>query len=298
MAVPSAKPRPAQEEAVLNDKSVQWFVVNPQSGSYDESLVAEVCAHAESAGQPIDRIVEVGADDLPDARSARGVDRILVMTGDGTVSAVHEALSGWPGELLVLPGGTMNLLSRALHGEAEPLDVVDAVLAGKARSIAIPLITVGEFTAISGLFAGPTTAWGDVREQLRQVDVKGLVETVPQAIAATLGEQCVTAQGVPGAYPAFYLQPGEGGITLFGVRAEGAGDLLAHGWAWLKGDFREGPVDRLGVHEALDISGSEAGGTLSLLVDGEKRETSDPAVFSAVQSQVRFLSLNGRANWS
>ncbi len=298
MAVPSAKPRPAQEEAVLNDKSVQWFVVNPQSGSYDESLVAEVCAHAESAGQPIDRIVEVGADDLPDARSARGVDRILVMTGDGTVSAVHEGLSGWPGELLVLPGGTMNLLSRALHGEAEPLDIVDAVLAGKAKAITIPLIAVGDFTAISGLFAGPTTAWGDVREQLRQVDVKGLVETVPQAIAATLGEQCVMAQGVPGAYPAFYLQPGEGGITLFGVRAEGAGDLLAHGWAWLKGDFRDGPVDRLGAHGALDISGSEAGGTLSLLVDGEKRETADPAIFSAAQSQVRFLSLNGRANWS
>lgn len=298
MAVPSAKPAPAQEEAALNGKSVHWFIVNPQSGSYDESLVSAIRDHAESAGQPIDRVIEVGTDDLPDARMARGVDRILVMTGDGTVSAVHEALSGWQGELLVLPGGTMNLLSRALQGEAKPLEIMDAVLAGKAKTITIPLITVGEFTAISGLFAGPTTAWGDVREQLRQVDVKALVETVPQAIAATLGEQCVTAQGVPGEYPAFYLQPGEGGITLFGVRAEGAGDLLAHGWAWLKGDFREGPVDRLGVHEALEVAGSEAGGTLSLLVDGEKCETADPATFSAAQSEIRFLSLNGRADWS
>lgn len=276
---------------------MQWLIVNPQSGSYDENLVATIRERAQAAGQPIDKVIEVGSNDLPDAKVARGVDRIFVMTGDGTVSAVHQALAGWPGELLVLPGGTMNLLARALHGEAAPLDIVDAIRAGKGKAVSIPLITVGSLTALSGLFAGPTTAWGDVREQLRHIDVKGLIETVPQAIAATLGEQCVNAQGVSGDYPAFYLQPDEGGIKLLGVRAEGAVDLLGHGWAWLTGDFREGPVDQLGVHAALEISGTQPGGMLSLLVDGEKCETADPATFKAVQSKIRFLSLNGRADW-
>lgn len=213
------------------------------------------------------------------------------------MSALHTALKGWAGELLVLPGGTMNLLARALHGETEPLDIVDAVLAGKAEAVPIPLIAGPGLVALSGIFAGATTAWGDVREQVRNVDLKGLSETVPKAIAATLGDESVRAKGIEGDYPSFYLEPGADGFKLIGVRADGPADLLAHGWAWLSGDFRDGPSDTLGVLERVTISGSRKGGRLSLLVDGEKEKAKDPATFRAAMSDIRFLSITGGCLW-
>ena len=36
---------------------------------------------------------------------------------DGTVNALATGLEGWDGALLVLPGGTANLLTRAIQGE-------------------------------------------------------------------------------------------------------------------------------------------------------------------------------------
>lgn len=274
-----------------------WLVINPGSGSFDEALVETIAERFAAAGQPFARTIDVGTDDLPDAQGAGTAQRVVILTGDGTVSALHAGLSGWEGEILVLPGGTMNLLARALHGEAEPLEIVDAVLACNAKPVTIPLITAPGIVALSGLFAGPTTAWGDVREQMRNLDVAGLVETVPRAIAATLGEDSVSAEGAKGAFPAFYLQPSEEGIKLTGVKADGPGDLLAHGWAWISGDFRDGPSDNLGTRAQVTIHGSEPGGTLSLLVDGEKEQTDDPVTFSAAASAIRFLSLNGRCIW-
>lgn len=277
--------------------STIWFVTNPQSGSFDADLLDLIVTRLAESGHPVARIVKIGDDELPNAAAVRGVTRIIVMTGDGTVSALHESLKGWDGELLVLPGGTMNLLERALHGEVETQEIITALIEDRLTPVQVPIIVAPGLTALSGIFAGPTTAWGDVREQMRNLDVAGLAETVPKAIAATLGEESVSADSVEGSFPAFYLQPASGGIRLIGVRADGPGDLLAHGWAWLSGDFRDGPSDHLGTLPEVTIHGSEAGGNLSLLVDGEKSETADPAQFRAAHSDIRFLSLNGACSW-
>ncbi len=274
-----------------------WLVVNQHSGSHDPALVSTIAARCADAGQPIDHIVDVGEDALPDARLADTVARILILTGDGTISSLYATLKGWAGELLVLPGGTMNLLARALHGESEPLAIVDAMLTGHMQAVPIPLVIGPGLVALSGIFAGPTTAWGDVREQVRNIDLSGLAEAVPRAITATLGNESVQAKGIAGSYPSFYLQPGVEGFKLTGIRADGATDLLAHGWAWLTGDFRNGPSDMLAVRKRVTISNSSSAKRLSLLVDGEKAEVESPATFRAAISSIRFLSLTGACTW-
>ena len=47
---------------------------------------------------------------------AAGIKRLAIFTGDGSLNAAITNLYGWGGKILVLPGGTMNLLCKRLNG--------------------------------------------------------------------------------------------------------------------------------------------------------------------------------------
>ena len=141
-----------------------WFICNSASGSYD----AQRCdALADALGAT--RRITIPDDPMPDAAAARreGAERIAIFTGDGTVSSAVEALEGWDGELLILPGGTMNLLSRKLHGDATPEDIIARLPQATARTM--PILKGAGLRSLVGVIAGPTSAWGDVREAVRLV---------------------------------------------------------------------------------------------------------------------------------
>lgn len=277
-----------------------WLVTNPRSGSYDADLVEAIRARCAEAGAPLARIIALGEEDLPDraAIDAAGVGRIMVLTGDGTVSALAERLEGWDGELLVLPGGTMNLLAHALHGDAAPVDIVAGVLAGTARPVNVPIVKAEGFNAYAGVIAGPTSAWGDVREDMRNLDLGGLAHSVPRALAVTLAENQIEMEGQAGCYAAVYLEPGDSGLRAYGILADHAGQLVAHGWAWVTGDFRNGPCEPLPLAETCMLRSHGGGAGIDLLVDGEKRRGTNPMTFRHGTSALRFLSLLGRADWS
>ena len=61
--------------------------------------------------------------------AAREHDFLLVWGGDGTHRTALNATGLEPSRLVLLPGGTMNLLSRSLHGPAPWDKVLEAVLA-------------------------------------------------------------------------------------------------------------------------------------------------------------------------
>lgn len=84
-----------------------WPITNAASGSFDEAAVGRV---ADTLG--VTRQLIVPDDDLADANAAAAAERTVLLTGVGTVSAAVDALEGWAGALLVLPGGTINLLAR------------------------------------------------------------------------------------------------------------------------------------------------------------------------------------------
>lgn len=277
-----------------------WLVTNPRSGSYDADLVETIRARCAEAGAPVARVIALGEDDLPDraAIDAAGVGRIMILTGDGTVSALAQRLEGWDGELLVLPGGTMNLLAHALHGEAAAVDIVAGVLAGTARPVTVPVVTADGLVAYAGVIAGPTSAWGDVREDMRNLDLGGLAQSVPRALTATLGENMMEIDGHADRFAAVYVEPADGGLRAFGILADHAGQLVAHGWAWVTGDFRNGPCDPLPVAPAHVLRSAEKGARIDLLVDGEKRRGANPMTFRHDTSALRFLSLLGKADWS
>lgn len=275
-----------------------WLVVNPASGSFDAMIPGRLDAAAKAAGARIARTIAFPEHDLPSRSELEvaGVDTLVIHTGDGTINAAACRLAGWNGALLVLPGGTMNLLARRLHDDADAYAIFDQAMAGRCERRHITVIegvdTQVEVNAFVGIFAGPTTAWGEVRETLRRLDIAALARAVPKAINDTFTGTQVRIEGQAAHYPAIYIEPIDGGLRVMGFNAAGAGELFSHGFAWLGGDFRDGPHDPLGRWTAIGID-SDAG-EIGLLVDGERGSTAAPFHLRAAQSGVMFLATSAQ----
>jgi diacylglycerol kinase family enzyme len=271
-----------------------WLVVNPASGSFDAALPDQLQQVARANGGSIDRVIGFPEEDLPAvaALEEAGVTMLAIHAGDGTIHAAVRALSGWSGSILALPGGTMNLLSRHLHAEHDAAGILTAALQPDAtrRPVTIVEDAGGEadIFGLVGVFAGPTTAWGDVRETMRRGDIAALVEAVPQAIEQTFGGNQVQLTGSDTSYPSIYVEPHDGVLRLLGFTAAGAKDLFAHGFAWLGGDFRNGPHEPLGDVDSVEIVTGD-GQNMGLLVDGERGRTASPLRLRAAPSPVEFV---------
>ncbi len=271
-----------------------WLIVNSASGSYDPEFAEDVGALAEAHEAVLDRVITVPDDEVPDraALETGGVDMLAIFTGDGTINSAVRAAGDWGGDVLVLPGGTMNLLARALHGEASAHAILESALDGPPRHRSVTAIAGVEcdcdIYGLVGLFAGPTTAWGDVRETLRRLDIGGLIEAVPRALDATFGGDDVWVRGTDTHYPAIYVEPVDGGLRLMGFKAGFVSELFEHGWAWLSGDFRDGPHDPLGHVPEVVIEGEAE--DIGLLVDGERGHCHAPLKLKAVPCPLRFMA--------
>jgi hypothetical protein len=149
-----------------------------------------------------------------------------------------------------------------------------------------------DIAALVGVIAGPTTAWGDVRETLRRRDIAGLASAVPRAVNATFGGDQVRLSGSTSCYPAIYAEPiatpAGPRVRLLGFLADGATELFRHGFAWIGGDFRNGPNEALG--EAAEVSILCDGAAMGLLVDGERGHEGQQLRLCAVDSPVAFVA--------
>jgi len=265
------------------------LICNLRSGSSDETLVGRLTEICRAAGAPLVRTIILPDADLPSAATLEGdgIDLLLVLSGDGTLNAAAGRLETWRGAMLPLPGGTLNLFHKTLHGDRSPEDILHDALAGKARSVHPPTILCDAGRAYIGVIAGPTTAWAEVREQFRSLSLSGLAETIPDAIDATLYGDGVRILGSDESFQAINLTPKPDRILAEGLITDSAGSILSHGIAWLGGDFREGPSVDLSERRAVVI---ESEGSIGLLLDGEPAELPSGATYRLEASPLAFLA--------
>jgi diacylglycerol kinase family enzyme len=272
-----------------------WLVLNEASGSNDEEAHEHLSRRCGGAGFRVERTVRFPDEALPApaALDAAGVALVAVFAGDGTVNALVTALAGWSGAVLVLPGGTMNLLFHRLHGERELDEVIALAAAGRAKATRPGVIASRAGTALAELLAGPGTGWYDVREAMREGDVPALAAGAASALGETLaapGIRCRDpALGRTEGYPLVMLTPTDDGIAVAGFYAETPGEFLQGGWAVVRHRFREGPHDELGTVRQIALA-STAGEPFGLLLDGEKAESGEEAVFRLVPCAVDLLA--------
>lgn len=279
----------------MNDRQQIWLVTNDASGSNDEQAREELEQCCGSAGFDVTRTVCFPAEDLPDpaALDAAEIALLAVFAGDGTTNAVIGNLAGWDGAVLVLPGGTMNLLYHRLHGERAVDEVVRMAAGGQAAPRRPGMIRCRQGTAYADLLAGPGTSWYDVREAMREADVLGIAESAANAIGETFATPGIVCRdprlGRAEGYPLVMLTPSDTGIRVSGFHAETIGDYLREGMALLTRKFREGPSDDLGTVQEVTLASTEDE-AFGILLDGEKVESPAEEVFRLVPCEVDLLA--------
>jgi len=265
------------------------LVCNTQSGSHDETMRAAIEEACRAAGAPLAATFALPDASLPDARMLRAqdIDLLLVWTGDGTINAAAAQVEGWRGAILPLPGGTLNLLSKQLHGDRPAPEILADALGGKGRRRPIPIIRSATKEAFITVVAGPATRWAKVRETMRQDGVIEASRAAPEALDEMMNAPGVRVAGHDARYAAVILTPTGKGIRADGILTEGTGDVLRHGLAWLGGDFRDGPSEAIACTETIILE-SEA--VIGIEYDGELAETPSPARFALGMSAVDFLA--------
>lgn len=94
-------------------------------------------------------------------------DLLIVWGGDGTHRSVLETLGRRTSQLLLLPGGTMSLLPKWLHGDKPWEEVLRSVLASPTtRSLSAGKI--GESLFFCAMLAGIPARFAEAREDIRR----------------------------------------------------------------------------------------------------------------------------------
>lgn len=272
-----------------------WLIHNASSGSNDEAALAELDNACGEHGLCIARRTSFPADDLPSQAEidAAGIDLVAVFAGDGTINAALDHLAGWGGEVLILPGGTMNMLYHRLFGELEVAEVLAHLGAGRMHTRRPGMIRSPLGNAYVDLLVGPGTSWSDVREAMRDVDVASMAAETRAAFAETLSGQPVRCDkpelGRREGYPLMQLEPHDDHIAVKAYHAENAAEFLDQLFALVRHDFRSGPHEVIGRCDRVVVAGVECSG-FGVLLDGEQAEADDSCEFALAPCQVDLLA--------
>jgi diacylglycerol kinase family enzyme len=158
-------------------------VFNTASGSCDATSEGQAREIFAGAGLEAVEIHVVAPSEIGEALKAAvaNADVLVVLGGDGTIGSA-ATLCGDDGPYLIpLPGGTMNMLPKALYGSGDWQAALKATLvAPEIRSVSGGEADGHRFYC-AAIFGAPSL-WADAREAVREGD---LVEAAKRAVTAT-----------------------------------------------------------------------------------------------------------------
>ncbi len=269
-----------------------WLITNLKSGSADGGKAQALEAVCAEQGLVIVGRTLFPAEALPDAAmlGQAGADTLMLYAGDGTINAALCRLGRWPGAVLILPGGTMNMLAKRLHGDKDAEGIVHAAYEG-ARTVRLHHVEVGARRAFVGLIAGPAATWGHARELAREGRWRRMVQAARHAWTRSWSGEIVVRARRQGnrRYNAVYVTARDNGsLTVSAIAAEGWADLARLGWEWLKGDWRQAPgVDESRASELVLASGRRV---IHALFDGEEVLLKSPVHIRTAMSELSFVT--------
>lgn len=215
-----------------------WFVSNIHSGSATAAGCAQIEAWLADGDVELVGRTRFPDEALPAAADldAAGADTAILFAGDGTINAAACRLASWEGGLLILPGGTMNLLAKQLHGDVGAEPIVRAAVA-HGRRIALPYVEAGPHRGFVGVIVGPAADWVHAREAVRKGRLRRLPRALRYAWRRTFGHGArLTGADLPHAQ-AVFLQPHAEAMSAAAVDARDWRSIARLGWDWLTGDW-------------------------------------------------------------
>lgn len=248
---------PAEAERILAEHGVEGSVHTPGEGQL-EACLREVI------------------DSAPDA--------VFILAGDGTARAAAE-MSGPDGPPIApLPGGTMNMLPRALYGERTWQEAMAACLeTGEPRMVSGGEVA-GRLFFVAAILGSPAL-WAEAREAARSGKVRLAISRAQRAFRrAFSGRLRYTLDGRPkGKTEALTLMcplvstaldEDERALEAAALDPTSALDIFRLGVNALSGHWREDPSVSMG---RCRVGRVWAGGHIPAILDGEPMRL-DPEV--------------------
>lgn len=131
------------------------LIVNPTASGLGGSVADRVAA-ALAQGFALEMVrteARGHATTLAREAAARGLEVVVVLGGDGTVSEAADGLAGTPAALAPLPAGVTNVFARILGSGGDPVDAARALAVGTpiARAVDLGLVNGRHFLFSSGV---------------------------------------------------------------------------------------------------------------------------------------------------
>jgi diacylglycerol kinase family enzyme len=276
-------------------------IINPSSGSVPADAATLLQSALEELGEGVSiRLLSEGgtlADVLGEVSSSRP-DAVIVWAGDGTVAGVLDAAGPEGLPVLALPGGTMNLLHKAIHGEADWKSCLSGALKSSGPST-IPAGVVDGRKFYVAAMLGNLTHFAESREALRAGNpleaVAALSQTPVLDLETTMdiradhgGEAGVTHLPATAAAVLPSIRLG-GGLEVGAIDPANILELTATGLAAMFRDWREvDTVER--VLARTVIVEHRLGAEIHATLDGEITMLPSRVIFSRIDAAARVLS--------
>src|SRR4030095_4886441 len=103
------------------------------------------------------------------------LDVLVVLGGDGTIRTAAERCGAERSYLIPLPGGTMNMLARALYGDLSWEEALNKILAAPSPKALSGGRVAGKQFFIAAIVGAPTL-WTEARESVRERDIGNAIE--------------------------------------------------------------------------------------------------------------------------
>lgn len=219
---------------------------------------------------------------------------LVVLGGDGTIRAAAEKLLGKNTMLVPLPGGTMNMLPKALYGERDwKTALADTLAAPDIHDVSGGKVGDHAFF-VAALFGAPTL-WAEAREAARgghlieaaQKSVTAARRSLSEPLEYVFGDKSGSAEAVAVVCPLIskVLDEHERCLEAAAIDTPTAGDALRLGFHAIMDDWRLDPAVTRSKVKSATITGH---GALPVILDGER-------VKIGREASVTFIPLAFRA---
>lgn len=153
-------------------------IINTSSGGFDSESEQKMFCILQRAGIVEPRVWCDSADEMTRSlieATGQNLDVLIVLGGDGTIRTAAEACAEKGSYLIPLPGGTVNMLHRALYGDVAWEETLRNTLTAPSAKMLSGGRIAGKQFLIAALVGAPAL-WAESRESMREGDIVDAIE--------------------------------------------------------------------------------------------------------------------------
>ncbi|HEY5046458.1 MAG TPA: diacylglycerol kinase family protein [Rhizomicrobium sp.] len=254
-------------------------LLNRSSGGCDADTQAQfdgILAEARIAPVEVRCVEGAELDEALAQLVGSGIDVLIALGGDGTLRAAAEKCGAAGISLIALPGGTMNMMSKALYGARDWREALRQTLADP-RLVAVSGGEVeGKRFFCAGIFGSPSL-WAGAREAVRKSHFLEAGRRAMFAFHATLSGKVTYRFGANGSgssaavavicpLVSAALASNEPGLEAVALDPKGSREALRLAWNALCADWR---ADASVSRATTKLARISARGRIPSILDGE-----------------------------